>query len=277
MIVDEVFMNEKNIVLFDMDGTLTPARESAGVPIAMAMRELSRVAKIGIVTGSHFEYLQQQCESILNSLVGPQLDRVSLFPCNGGQYYRWSGSSWHLLGDKNMQNFLGQQKFNELMKTCIFVLNAAVEDLDTESWGMAGHFVEYRGPMINLCFPGRQAEKSDRKKFQDLDKKYNIRNSALNRLKGKMIVDDICDLECKLGGNTSIDIFPKGWNKLLALENIAEPQVWFVGDRCTGDGNDREIYEYTMKYDRGYETDGPGQTVDIIENIIQKIKENKDQ
>ena len=64
-------MLKKNIVLFDMDGTLTPAREAASIPIAVALNELSRYSTIGIVTGSQYEYLQQQCGTILNSLIGP--------------------------------------------------------------------------------------------------------------------------------------------------------------------------------------------------------------
>jgi len=263
---------EKNMVLFDMDGTLTPAREAADIPIALALRELSRHANIGIVTGSHFEYLRQQCETILNSLIGPDLDRIFLFPCNGGQYYRWHNAAWEMMADKNMQDFLGQQKFNELIKTCVFVLNAALEDCGVEPWNLSGNFVEYRGPMVNLCFPGRQANKIDRTKFQKMDSVYDMRNIALNRLRGKLIMDDVANLECKLGGNTSIDIFPSGWNKLLALEHIKDSTVWFVGDRCEGDGNDREIYEYAAKANRGFQTNNPSQTITIIDEIVKQIR-----
>ena len=50
-----------NIVLFDMDGTLTEARKKANWSIVRPLRELSKHAHIGIVTGSPMTYLEQQC------------------------------------------------------------------------------------------------------------------------------------------------------------------------------------------------------------------------
>jgi len=271
-------MTKKNIVLFDMDGTLTPARESAGIPIAMALAELSRYADVGIVTGSNYEYLQQQCGTILNSVMGPDLSTMLLFPCNGGQFYKWNAAHWELVSDKNMLNHLGEKKFNELIKACIFVLHAALdEDLSLPSWDMGGHFVEYRGPMVNLCFPGRQANKAQRAVFQRIDGERDIRNTGIQRLQTKLKMERIEGLELKLGGNTSIDIFPTGWDKTLALEHLNHQHIWFVGDRCTGDGNDREIYEYAALSRRGFQTESPAQTISIIENIIDIIrgKQNK--
>jgi len=265
-------MLNKNIVLFDMDGTLTPAREKADIPIAVALSELARISTVGIVTGSQYEYLVEQCGTILNSIVGPDLSKILLFPCNGGQYYEWSNTNWRLISDKNMRSHFGEKKFNDIIKSCICILNATLEEHD--GWNLTGPFVEYRGPMINLCFPGRQANKKDRKLFEHIDQEKNIRNLALRRLIGKMQFDNIEGVELKLGGNTSIDIFPTGWDKTLALEHLNEYTVWFVGDRCTGSGNDKEIYDHAKQYNRGYETKGPAQTIEIINEIISKIKGN---
>ena len=45
----------------------------------------------------------------------------------------------------------------------------------------------------------------------------------------------------------------------------------------TGEGgaittNDREIYEYAAKLNRGFQTTGPAQTIDIIEKILKTIR-----
>ena len=198
-----------------------------------------------------------------------------LFPCNGGQFYKWYGATWQLLSDKNMQSHLGDEKFTELLKTCVYILNATLEDKAHEAWDLSGNFIEYRGPMINLCFPGRQASREARKKFESVDAATGVRNQALQRLIGKMQLEQIEGLECKLGGNTSIDIFPSGWNKTLVLEHLEDFTVWFVGDRCEGNGNDREIYEHTAQGRRGFQTTGPGHTIKIIDDIIDIIRGNK--
>ena len=55
----------KNIVLYDMDGTLTPPRESLEESLIPILESLSEVAEIGIVTGSDFDYLKQQVGLLL--------------------------------------------------------------------------------------------------------------------------------------------------------------------------------------------------------------------
>ena len=67
----------KNIVLFDMDGTLTPARKEMPQEILDALLVLLQYADIGIVSGSPFEYIKDQCnilfkesdESLLRDLL----------------------------------------------------------------------------------------------------------------------------------------------------------------------------------------------------------------
>jgi hydroxymethylpyrimidine pyrophosphatase-like HAD family hydrolase len=51
----------KNLVLFDMDGTLTPPRSHLDYNLVDTLRELVKFAEIGIVTGSDMDYLMQQC------------------------------------------------------------------------------------------------------------------------------------------------------------------------------------------------------------------------
>ena len=51
----------QKIVLFDMDGTLTPPREHLDYNLVETLSELSRYAKIGIVSGSDYDYIMQQC------------------------------------------------------------------------------------------------------------------------------------------------------------------------------------------------------------------------
>ena len=76
------------------------------------------------------------------------------------------------------------------------------------------------------------------------------------------------ELELKLGGDTSIDIYPKGWDKTYALRHFSGSTVWFIGDRCTGAGNDKELYDALKKEERAFETSGPAKTVELIEELI---------
>ena len=48
------------IVLFDMDGTLTPPRMEFDKTLLNPLRSLSEHSQIGILTGSDFDYVNQQ-------------------------------------------------------------------------------------------------------------------------------------------------------------------------------------------------------------------------
>ena len=76
-------------------------------------------------------------------------------------------------------------------------------------------------------------------------------------------------IEMAFGGNTSIDIYPKGWNKTYALNHLKGKDVWFVGDNCKDDGNDKALYDKLSHLNRSYETTGPQETIRLIteENI----------
>ena len=78
------------------------------------------------------------------------------------------------------------------------------------------------------------------------------------------------DVTVKLGGNTSFDIYPVGWDKTYALNHFDKSkwEFWFVGDRCGIEGNDYEIFELLKDSGRSFETGGPEETIEIIENYI---------
>ena len=75
----------------------------------------------------------------------------------------------------------------------------------------------------------------------------------------------------KLGGDTSFDIYPAGWDKTYALRHFDGKNVWFVGDRALGPkGNDFEIFKACEP--RSFHTTGPEQTKEVIEEITKRIR-----
>ena len=55
-----------------------------------------------------------------------------------------------------------------------------------------------------------------------------------------MIEDTFPHLEASIGGEISIDIYPKGQNKAQVLSDLEGP-ITFFGDRCELGGNDYPI------------------------------------
>ncbi len=264
-------MNNKHIVLFDMDGTLTPPREQFDKSLLEPLRELSKYAEIGIVTGSDIDYLNVQMKTLIK--YSELRYKTHLLPCNGTKYYKppvYPQDGYNLVHEMNMQEHMGEECFRQIM----MILSNAQESMCYNRIPLTGHFISYRGSMINWCPIGRNANKEQRRKFVELDQSIS---PSLRRREGEKIRYKV-NLRCKnkvvvkLGGETSFDIYPDGWDKTYALKHFPEHTCWFVGDRCGDGGNDKEIYDHLINDMRAFVTTGTNKTSLIINKIIEEIK-----
>jgi phosphomannomutase len=261
----------KNIVLFDMDGTLTPPRGILNISLLSVLEELSCHAEIGIVTGSDYNYLKQQLGLLLDH---PTIrNKLHLLPCNGTKHFyppSTSGGKHTLVSETDMINEIGRSNFQQVM----LILIHQQSNFSNERFPLTGHFINYRGSMINWCPIGRNARPEDRQFFVDYDKTFTptLRESQLSRLRHYLSLKCIDNLEIKLGGDTSFDIFPTGWDKTYCLKHFPDYNHWFIGDRCGENGNDKEIYDALQSTEQSYETSSPEQTKHLIKLITEKIQ-----
>mgnify|MGYP003647305738 FL=1 len=96
----------------------------------------------------------------------------------------------------------------------------------------------------------------------------------MKRLRHYVNIQRIDNLTIKLGGDTSFDIFPEGWDKTFCLQHFPTHTHWFVGDRCGENGNDKELYDLLKPNERAFATEGPDETISLtglILNAIEKI------
>ena len=262
--------NIKKIVLFDMDGTLTEPREKFNTFLIKSLENITNKAHIGIVTGSDYDYLIEQMAPLLQSKLRTT---IHLLPCNGTKYYpppKQYENDYKLVHSLNMKEKLGESDFKKLMM--ILINKQANLDLNNISIPLTGHFISYRNSMINWCPIGRNATNTERKVFVEYDSSRapSYRSIILSSLKETLALAGLMDkLVVKLGGSTSFDIYPIGWDKTYCLNHFNEWETWFVGDRCDHDGNDREIYDLLLKTNKSFKTKNTINTKLIIEeNII---------
>ena len=257
----------KKIILFDMDGTLTPAREPLDPALLGSLKVLSYHSDIGIVTGSDYDYLKQQLHFLLeNSRIRYNLH---LFPCNGTKHYKppkYTHEDFELVSSANMKDKIGYKLFNRMMKVLIDYQNHIASHFEIP---LTGHFISYRGSTINWSPIGRNATQKEREKFINFDKGFsnsNFREIVVEQLKAEFENINL-DLIVKRGGDTSFDIFPKGWDKTYVFKHLENYEKWFVGDRCYEGGNDEEIYKALLP-DNSFSVENPKQTKDIIDKIL---------
>ncbi|KAK9479543.1 phosphomannomutase [Lipomyces japonicus] len=243
---------KNTLVLFDVDGTLTPARLQASDEILELLKELRKKVAIGFVGGSD---LAKQKEQLGDNL----LDLFDYaFSENGLTAYRLGEK----LASQSFINWIGEEKYKKLVK---FVLRYLAE-LDLPK--VRGTFLEFRNGMINISPIGRNASTAERQEYEKFDIEHKIREKFVAALKQEF--SDI-DLTYSIGGQISFDVFPTGWDKTYALQHVEKEgytAIHFFGDKTFKGGNDYEIYSDPRTI--GHAVNSPDDTIRIIKEIFFK-------
>ena len=263
----------KNIILFDMDGTLTePRQRIEPQTINQILEILEQGHDVGIVTGSPEEYVNQQIGDLIELVVEVgHGSNFHILPCNGTEYifYDDVGERNEIVPD-NMESTMGPRGFTELM--------AALSNLQAEVSGpfwrqnlpLTGNFIQYRGSMINWCPIGRNANADQRARFVEYDKESGFREQYKEFIE-LWINWKESPITVALGGSTSFDIYPIGWDKTYCLTWFGDYTCWFIGDKCKEGGNDKQLYDVLSNSGRAYETTGPEDTIAIIRGILKTL------
>ena len=258
------------IALFDLDGTLSEPRGLVSSEVCFQLHKLQQAdIRVGIVTGSGLPYIVEQFsgfEGENQELL--KLGKIELLPCNGTQRYLLDSKTkeFKLASPvHSMRDELGWSSWYRLQRFLADEQARIIRLWDNLPY--TGNFVSYRTSLLNWCPIGRDAGPGDRKIFEEFDKRDGFRRGYLNILRGGF--EDVrIQVTVKLGGSTSFDIYPRGWDKSFALRWYPDNLVWFVGDRCAIDGNDHEIYEEVRKFNRGIQVSSPAEIPESVEKII---------
>jgi len=268
------------VVLFDMDGTLTKHRSTIQSVMCSKLAKLLKIAKVGIVTGSKLEDVYKQCHPLLNSLnFSYNLTNLYLMPCNGTQVYEWDiDKGWQASIVNDMVKYISNKDYQKLIRQLVRTQLAIINDADfLRDFNIESDFLDYRGSLMNWCPIGRSSMQSSRANFISIDKEKKIRDNMIQSLKAYLIGDgfDISKINISKGGQTSVDIYPTGWDKTYALKYFMESpsDIYFVGDACEEGQNDYELYMHQKKYNQAFITTGPTKTIAIIDDIIKNFNE----
>lgn len=202
----------ENKFIFDVDGTLTPSRGIINKDFAIWFSKFCDNNNVYLVTGSDRpktieqvgQYIYHTCKRVYN--------------CSGNDVWRADlnvrSNKWTLPEDAH-------EWLSEQLTASSFPLRTGL------------HF-EHRPGMINFSVVGRNATLGERKLYVNWDKEYDERDYIAHNF--NLI---FTDLEARPGGETGIDIAPKGLNKSQILQDFDKDDfIVFFGDRMDEGGND---------------------------------------
>lgn len=234
-----------------MDGTLTEPRQFIGDNVlGELIRLLDAGYEIGIVTGSGLDYIRQQIPLVHEKLV--------LLPYNGTKMYVWVDKelvefySYHM--DDYAAAFITDMIQREILPEIRKELGSLAEP--------EGEVVQLRDSMLNFCPIGRASKQERRDAFYKLDQSNNFRQKWLKILRAKI---EPFGFTVVLGGVTSFDIFPNGWDKTFVLgASFGKGSIVYFGNAFFKDGNDECMKGKVVCF----EVKNPEDTYRIIQSII---------
>ena len=210
---------------FDIDGTLTPARQKIDSGFKnyfakWAAERMSEGDNVVLVTGSDSKKTVEQIGSPLWRLVNASYQNC------GNQMYRHG-------------KLIKESKWKMSAHLHLDILTL----IETSPYfGKAERNIEERAGMINISTVGREADQSLRKAYFTWDSTVGERKKIVDILSMRYP-----KLEFAIGGEISIDIYPKGKDKSQVLKDFTGKSVFF-GDSCDEGGNDYTISRSCDKY-----------------------------
>ncbi|SDC94685.1 hypothetical protein SAMN05444678_10774 [Sphingomonas sp. YR710] len=242
----------KELVAFDLDGTLAESKQPLGEPMAEALADLLEVAHVAVISGGDWPQFDKQVASRLPDRA--DASRLWLMPTTGTKLYRHDGG-WQPIY---------AELFDDAQKAAILsAFDAALVAtgfVPEQTWGER---IEDRGSQITFSALGQQAPIGAKEHWDpDFAKRRIIQADLRQRLPG---------LSINMGGATSIDITREGVDKayglkkLSAASGIALDAMMFIGDAIFPGGNDYPAKELGLDTVRVRD---PEETLSVIAAIV---------
>lgn len=250
----------KKIIAFDLDGTLAESKRPLDKEMALLIEELAKNKIIVIISGGKFEQFRTQFLPgfTKEELSLPFIKNLILLPTSGSQRYEYDSETqeWKLTDIEVFSEDI-KEKAKKVLKD---IINSKLYDIPDNP---IGEYIEDRITQLSISALGQEAP-IEQKKLWDPDQK--------KRQKIKVVLEkEIPETSIIIGGTTTIDILPKGFDKakgLIRLINklgMTKADMIFVGDSIFPGGNDYSVLQADIE---SIKVSGPTETKEILERWI---------
>lgn len=225
--------------IFDVDGTLTPSRGLINPGFLEFMLKFSKDNYVAFITGSDYSKTVEQIGSELCETVD------IVYNCCGNS--RWTK------GQKVYENEW------ELPKEARKFLSGYIAI--SRWWYFSGIHFDVRPGLVNFSIPGRGINNYARQRYVDFDQRTNER-----RIIADAFNKEFPDIEASVGGETGLDIFPRGLDKSQIWNDIKDDDVYFYGDRMEEGGNDHSLAK-VLNFKNCFHVKGWQETYELLNKV----------
>lgn len=246
----------KKIITFDLDGTLAESKRPITKEMADLIEKLTKEKIVVVISGGTIKQFNTQFLPAFNKqdLASPYIKNLILLPTSGSQRYEYDQerSEWKLTDIEMFPEEI-KEKARKILEKII----------DEGEYGIPknpiGDYIEDRITQLSISALGQEAP-IEQKKLWDPDQK--------KRQKIKLVLDkELPETSIIIGGTTTIDILPKGFDKAKGLKRLLQKlgmtidDMIFIGDAIFPGGNDYSAYEAGIE---SIKVSGPTETKEII-------------
>lgn len=260
---DKDKLRQKKIIVFDIDGTLTPSKAPADKEMIDLLLSLLDKKSIAIIGGGKYSMFQEQLADQMPT-ADKRLEKLYLFPTNSTAFYRFNGV-WNQIYSYELSNE-EKEKINKALKETFSKVNYQPPE---KTYGIE---IEDRGTQISFSPLGQEVvAMTGETKGVALKEEWNRKYDPLRQEMRAILQELLPEFEVRAGGLTTIDITRKGIDKAFGVRQIAEnlgfniEDMLFVGDAIFPGGNDYAALETGIDY---VKVNNPTDTKELIRILI---------
>ena len=242
----------KQLIVFDLDGTLAESKSPLDADMSGLLQDLLGIVKVAVISGGDWPQFEKQLLSNLSS--DARLANLSLLPTCGTKFFQYAGV-WQKLYS---EDFTAAEK-----EKIISSLNKALEIAGFKVEKVWGEVIEDRGSQITFSALGQQAP---------LEEKIKWDADFIKRKKIAAILDMLIpEFSVRMGGATSIDVTKFGIDKAYGIGKLRDilgislKEMIYIGDALFVGGNDYPVEEAGVVC---IPVRGPNETKPVTEAII---------
>lgn len=242
----------KELIVFDLDGTLAPSKSPIDAEMGGLLTALLGIVKVAIISGGALPQFEKQ---VLEQLPKQDhLENLSLLPTCGTKFLAYA-TSWKQLYSEDLSD---PQK-----KQITSALSAAVAASGFQADKTWGNTIEDRGSQITYSALGQEAPLDEKTRWDpDFSKRKKIKELLDTSLSGFSV---------RLGGSTSIDVTLPGIDKAYGIRKLRDilgisiHDMLYVGDALFPGGNDAPARETGATC---IQVRDPQETKRVIETLV---------
>ncbi len=257
-------LSGKDLVVFDMDGTLTPSKSIADREMIGLLLRLLAVKHVAVIGGGKYSLFKEQ---LLEQLPrhDARLGNLFLFPTTSNAFYRYHGTWKNVYALK-----LSKREKAQIRKAFAAVLKEVRYVRPKKVYGVT---LEDRGTQMSFSPLGQDVVAVLGKKGIRMKEEWKKQNNPLRFKIARLLAKKLPKLEVRVGGLTTIDITRKGIDKAYGVRqiekhlNVPIKKMVFVGDALYPGGNDYAARKTGVQC---IAVRGPKDTKKIIKNILKE-------